>query len=1604
MSEKRKRVIQIIILVCFVSALLLYGWKHNEDYYLSDSEISGNEEQEEEFVFDGDNAYTRELAAKSQVHYQGDSELKTIKILPQKKKQYTVMVYITGSNLESMLGCATKDIFEIRNADVDYSKSNIILYTGGSSRWLCDVPNDRNCVFDCSLPEGEQIVAETQTNADMGAPETLKEFVNFCHDYYPAEHNALIFWDHGGGSLWGYGCDELFDNDSLLLAEMKEAMDETAYGTGEKLDFVGFDACLMASLECMQIWSEYSKYYVGSEELEPGDGWDYKFLEILNTTDNPEEVTTQIVNSFSEYYQLAKTETSNPDLTLSCVDLSKINALVSQFNSVVGNLQLSVETGDYSRVQKVRADTKSYGLTEDSNSYDMIDLGDFNSRLSEILPGESETIASLMEECVVTKYSNVKGSSGISIYYPYLNKGQYFAMAGVYNAIGVSPAYSKYLSKLRPHWTEKNEKEWILAEPEIREDEIVLSLTDYQAENATGIYYTIFGCNEEGYWPLFERYRVEMNTENEAKIPLNPDIVCLKTDTDHEAVWRTWQIEKEDDRELYKTVAVLAVDADDEVLETTYEERLFPIRIIISKNLKTNELCIQSITDSSQDVSMGGKSKIEVGNYTRAITASSLYAPTKNEYGVCEPIEEWVDRWTTMHYSRYFDKQIDFCENQIMDLMNDYAIQIEVKDTSGVYHASNLIEQRNTFDSRIIEEYTDEGVIQYYLDDGFAEILSYEGNDTEITIPGTVEGLPVKIIGEGAFLGQNIEVIHLPDAVEIIREKAFKRSKIREVDFADGLKEIGSSAFAYTNLESITIPEGTEKIGMCAFFNSVNLKEISFPASLKELGRGFAMYCESLESIQLNGSENGICGACVIKDGVVFSRDRKKLIAYPAQKGKEYEVPDTTEIIEYGAFSFSHIETVVLPEGLKRIENLAFIYTPFLNAPVFPESLEYIGENAFGMIFCPYISYYPGYEAGGMSPQKIIIGKNVSHIGAGAFDEFYNRSFLVNSGNKYYSVHDGALCNKAGDTLISFSLDGQAYAKVPDGITYFDGNLLSFVPYYGYYTGKNKDLFELIFPDSVKRIVNLQNDNWCEYLFHCSTGSAASTYAAEHDILQDDFLSAPEKIYSEETPYGLCTYLIYKDYAVLMEYEGLDKVLEIPKTVCDVPVKVIGNGLGNVQKDIVDNYFIPVDDTEKSIYLKKIILPDGIERISSYAFDDGISLSRMLQEMNLPDSVKYIGESAITYEWDVQIDHLPESLEYAGRNFISCKWGEDLAIPDSLSKAEGGAFAEIRGVKSFIVSENNPAFVVREGYLFDKTGTVLLAVPDVVDGEMHIPDNTVRIEDYAFAGYEVIKSGSSIYCPTSLKEIGRYSFSRQLLDEIHFNEGLERIEEGAFSDCRSLKEVFFPESLTLVGKMSFQYCSELKSVRFGKGLQTIGESAFEGCEKLSGISLPLSLISVENYAFNTKTVYSEEQLTKDLEIGPKLIHIGDNNEKEFFHNPFKGIMAENFKVDENNQRFVSVDGLLMDKSKSVLYACPSGRKGEVTVPEGTVCIWGDAFSKCSMVEGIHIPDSVKIIDSYAFKKEYDESGVTAYKIKFYCKSGSYAEQFARINNIPYETE
>ncbi len=400
----------------------------------------------------------REAAYEDYQDYRGTRAVSTpIEIFaedePEEKiKNYTVMVYMVGSTLEynpyiGLMGNGTLDILEMLYAGVDYSRVNVLVFTGGTKGWLADIPNDRNCVLDLSRFQGnsfsEMIAASTLENENMGDPGTMAGFINFCEEYYPAEHYGLICWDHGGGPNYGYGEDTLFDDDGLELPELQQAMELTSFHGGRRLDWIGFDACLMGTVEIANILAPYADYMLASEESEVAEGWDYQFLSFIGRNDPAEEMLETMVD-----YCGSSMASGDEDSTLSCLKLDKIPALVKELDRFFAFATTGLVGQQNTAIANARRKTKEFGMARSifDVDFELVDIVDLADNFRGLYAVSASSLRKAAQDAVLCQYSNVERANGICMYYP---ADEIFLhilyLSGYYDRVNPSQNYRSFL-------------------------------------------------------------------------------------------------------------------------------------------------------------------------------------------------------------------------------------------------------------------------------------------------------------------------------------------------------------------------------------------------------------------------------------------------------------------------------------------------------------------------------------------------------------------------------------------------------------------------------------------------------------------------------------------------------------------------------------------------------------------------------------------------------------------------------------------------------------------------------------------------------------------------------------------------------------------------------------------------------------------------------------------------------------------------------------------------------------------------------------------------------------------------------------------------------
>ena len=333
------------------------------------------------------------------------------------KGKWTIFVYLCGTDLESSgQGSATGDIQQMLDAE---SSDNVrfVVQTGGTKKWI-------NEVFNAN--EAERWLVQNQDMKkvgsvplkNMGSSDNLSDFLKWGVKEYASEKMGVIFWDHGGGCIQGACVDELNNNDTLDMMEINSAFSDVYETMTDKFEFIGFDCCLMGTAEVANILASYARYFYGSEETEPGSGWDYTTFTnalVKNPSSNGGELGKVIVDSF--YNECASVQ-QEQSCTLTVVDLSKIDDFVIAFNDFSKKLYESAGK-DLKSVVKGVTSADNFGGNNKSEGYtNMVDVGGIISQCSKTVDG-SEALTALKNCIVYNKNgSNHANASGLSVFYP----------------------------------------------------------------------------------------------------------------------------------------------------------------------------------------------------------------------------------------------------------------------------------------------------------------------------------------------------------------------------------------------------------------------------------------------------------------------------------------------------------------------------------------------------------------------------------------------------------------------------------------------------------------------------------------------------------------------------------------------------------------------------------------------------------------------------------------------------------------------------------------------------------------------------------------------------------------------------------------------------------------------------------------------------------------------------------------------------------------------------------------------------------------------------------------------------------------------------------
>ena len=700
---------------------------------------------------------------------------------------------------------------------------------------------------------------------------------------------------------------------------------------------------------------------------------------------------------------------------------------------------------------------------------------------------------------------------------------------------------------------------------------------------------------------------------------------------------------------------------------------------------------------------------------------------------------------------------------------------------------------------------TAQGPYTYTTNNGAITITKYTGPGGEVTIPSSINGLSVTVIGDSAFMYRgDVTGISIPDSVTNI---------------------VGYAFFCCSGLTNFAIPKSVTCINGAAF-----------------------AYCTKLLSIEVHPANPAYCSDA---DGVLFNKDKTRLVRYPGGKKGSYAIPrGVTSIGDFAFCGWSRLTELFVPQGVTDIGPYAVQCCGELTRVHLPDSIVRIGPAAF-------------QECSSLT--QLNIPKGVTSIETYAFCNCRKLdNITVNDENPAYCSVDGALFDKRRTCIISYPGGKAGSYQVPEGVTelspsaFYGCTYLPSVTLPASVTRIGSETFTRC--DGLTAVCFKGNAPWADQnvfvdskkvtvYYRSGTTGWGPTFGGRPTAVWDG--DATTAVTPEASAQGPYTYTTNNGAVMITAYNGPGGEVTVPSTINGLPVRgfVEGNvfrhaanltsvripaGVTAIDPATFNNcptlLSVSVDEdnpafrsaADGALFTKDktslvycpagktglYVIPDTVTNIGNWAFQP---CSR-LTGITIPSSVKTIGFGAFYGCSELDSLTLPSSVvRIADWAFLGCTKLTTLTIPDSVVSIGNQAFYSCTGLTHITI----PASVTALGDnpFYDCTGLKAITVypansafSSSEDGVLFTKDKTILVE------YPAGRAGGYVTPP-----------------------GVGKLSTAAFSGCSYLTSVILPESLTDIYTSAFQGCINLTDLYFNGDAPKLGSEVFHGINKKATI-------------------------------------------------------------------------------------------------------------------------------------------------------------------------
>ena len=772
---------------------------------------------------------------------------------------------------------------------------------------------------------------------------------------------------------------------------------------------------------------------------------------------------------------------------------------------------------------------------------------------------------------------------------------------------------------------------------------------------------------------------------------------------------------------------------------------------------------------------------------------------------------------------------------------------------------------------------------------------------TSVTIPNSVTS-----IGSAAFYGcSGLASVTIPNSVTSIGDSAFSDcSGLTSVTIPVSVTSIEGSAFSgCTGLTSVTIPNTVTSIGARAFVGCSGLSSVTIPDSVTSIGTQTFAGCSGLTSVVIPHGVTSIgvwafsgCSSLIsvtIPDSITSIPESRYHYGYSSDAFLECEnltetricVTDmarwctnainsnlrgTRRIIVDGV----EVTDLCIPDGVTNIGNYAFYNCDGLTSVTIPDSVTSIAPYAFE-------------DCGGIT-SVIVPGR------------FRMQSVFQKS---YQSITNAVIINgetSIGDSAFS-DCTGLTSVTIPDSVTSIANNAFSGCGNIRNVIAPGRFIMSAIFPNAYSSITNAVIDGCSTSVVCCAfsgcSGLMSVTIPVSVTNIDDDAFSGCSGLMSVTIPnsvtnigwyafYGcssLTSVTIPDSVQSISDYAFAD-CMSLEEIVFPEGPRTISRGVlfecGNLSRVTLPSTItclgdldlrgIEVDGSElidgfrvwngwvlgyEDETVSRLEIPEGVIGIAPYALADFWDM----EEVVLPQSLKYIGWGAFMYDTYLDNVVIPDGVEYIdGEAFEGCTYLRDVEIGEGVEKIGEMAFANCTQLTTFTIPNG-----VREiGYCAFYNCWRMLSVKlplnletigwDLFSQCSSLVGVTVPSERFTMAELlgercgnitsAAIVSGSTSICANAFGGCSK-------LEVVDIPAGVMNIQYAAFKNCSKLASVSLPETVESIEAQAFSGCAALQAIVLPGSVRSIGAEVFRGCSKLSTVTLSRNLASLPDYAF-----------------------------------------------------------------------------------------------------------------------------------------------------------